>query len=123
MRESESIPQSNVENQKIKSIESPTRVAPNRPNSSQRTGEAAQKWKPTPLDKKNKKSHSFRPKNYVSAAGIEVFSSVSHTLFNLADTIEKGASYYLLNDSYSSLMQLMSTNEWRKTTIELSVIF
>ncbi|KAK8670148.1 hypothetical protein V6N13_104909 [Hibiscus sabdariffa] len=61
--------------------------------------------------------------NYVSAAGIEVFSSVSHTLFNLADTIEKGASYYLLNDSYSSLMQLMSTNEWRKTTIELSVIF
>ena len=84
--------------------------------------------------------------NYASSAGIEVFSPVSHTLFNPADIIEKVSEKFGINRVWNfcckgcyllaskdaivftnwlllSWMQLMSTKEWGKATTELSILF
>ncbi|KAI8529492.1 hypothetical protein RHMOL_Rhmol12G0228600 [Rhododendron molle] len=53
----------------------------------------------------------IKVKNYASAAGIEVFSPVSHTLFNPADIIQKFPS--LSDDMYGSFDETSEKNSGR----------
>ncbi|XP_039053802.1 (6-4)DNA photolyase isoform X3 [Hibiscus syriacus] len=61
-------------------------------------------------------------KNYASAAGIEVFSPVSHTLFNPADIIEKNGGRPPL--TYQSFLKLAGEPLWASSplSVELSSI-
>ncbi|KAK6284633.1 hypothetical protein POUND7_003585 [Theobroma cacao] len=61
-------------------------------------------------------------KNYASLAGIEVFSPVSHTLFNPADIIEKNGGRPPL--SYQSFLKLAGEPSWASSPllVELSSV-
>lgn len=83
-------------------------------------------------------SSLFLWQNYAAVAGIEVFSPVSHTLFNPADIIKKvnigmlscKMSFtilmrffcYLLNFMLSCPCVKCCTKEWGKTAFKLSII-
>ncbi|GMI86119.1 UV REPAIR DEFECTIVE 3 [Hibiscus trionum] len=61
-------------------------------------------------------------KNYASAAGIEVFSPVSHTLFNPADIIEKNGGRPPL--TYQAFLKLAGEPSWASSplSVELSSV-
>ncbi|KAL3824315.1 hypothetical protein ACJIZ3_020344 [Penstemon smallii] len=54
-------------------------------------------------------------KNYTSAAGIEIFSPVSHTLFNPADIIQKNGGRPPL--SYQSFVKLAGEPSWASSPV------
>ncbi|XVF74688.1 hypothetical protein PTKIN_Ptkin13bG0131800 [Pterospermum kingtungense] len=58
-------------------------------------------------------------KNYASSAGIEVFSPVSHTLFNPADIIEKNAGKPPLN--YQSFLKLAGEPSWASAPLSIDL--
>ncbi|GFZ11829.1 DNA photolyase family protein [Actinidia rufa] len=57
----------------------------------------------------------IKVKNYASAAGIEVFSPVSHTLFNPADIIQKNDGRPPL--SYQSFLKLAGQPSWASSPL------
>ncbi|XP_022714865.1 (6-4)DNA photolyase isoform X3 [Durio zibethinus] len=60
-----------------------------------------------------------RVKNYASTAGIEVFSPVSHTLFNPADIIEKNGGRPPLN--YQSFLKLAGEPPWASSPLSVDL--
>ncbi|KAG8379869.1 hypothetical protein BUALT_Bualt07G0134200 [Buddleja alternifolia] len=60
-----------------------------------------------------------RVKNYATAAGIEIFSPVSHTLFNPADIIQKNGGRPPL--SYQSFVKLAGEPSWAASTISTEI--
>ncbi|CAK9310424.1 unnamed protein product [Citrullus colocynthis] len=61
----------------------------------------------------------IRVQNHASAAGIEVFSPVSHTLFNPADIIQKNGGSPPL--SYQSFLKLAGEPSWACTPLSTTV--
>ncbi|KAK2974362.1 hypothetical protein RJ640_021218 [Escallonia rubra] len=57
----------------------------------------------------------YKVKNYASLAGIEVFSPVSHTLFNPADIIQKNGGRPPL--SYQSFLKLAGKPSWASSPL------
>ncbi|GAV65980.1 DNA_photolyase domain-containing protein/FAD_binding_7 domain-containing protein [Cephalotus follicularis] len=60
----------------------------------------------------------IKVKNYASAAGIEVFSAVSHTLFNPSDIIQKNGGKPPL--SYQSFLKLAGEPTWASSTLSIA---
>ncbi|KAL6972835.1 (6-4)DNA photolyase [Sarracenia purpurea var. burkii] len=61
----------------------------------------------------------IKVKNYASAVGIEVFSPVSHTLFNPSDIIQKNGGRPPL--SYQSFMKLAGQPSWASSRLSTSI--
>ncbi|KAI8019928.1 (6-4)DNA photolyase [Camellia lanceoleosa] len=61
----------------------------------------------------------IKVKNYASAAGIEVFSPVSHTLFNPADIIQKNGGRPPL--TYQSFMKLAGQPSWASSPLSTNI--
>ncbi|KAL5823131.1 hypothetical protein ACOSQ4_021031 [Xanthoceras sorbifolium] len=61
----------------------------------------------------------MKVKNYASSAGIEVFSPVSHTLFNPADIIQKNGGKPPLN--YQSFLKLAGQPSWASSPLSVSL--
>ncbi|OMO54266.1 Cytochrome c oxidase, subunit Vb [Corchorus capsularis] len=62
---------------------------------------------------------SNKVKDYASSAGIEVFSPVSHTLFNPADIIEKNGGKPPL--SYQSFLKLAGEPSWASSPLSIDL--
>ncbi|KAK4479646.1 hypothetical protein RD792_015173 [Penstemon davidsonii] len=63
----------------------------------------------------------IKVKNYTSAAGIEIFSPVSHTLFNPADIIQKNGGRPPL--SYQSFVKLAGEPSWASSPVSNAPIW
>ncbi|KAL7191392.1 hypothetical protein ACSBR2_023462 [Camellia fascicularis] len=61
----------------------------------------------------------IKVKNYASAAGIEVFSPVSHTLFNPADIIQKNGGRPPL--TYQSFVKLAGQPSWASSPLSTNI--
>ncbi|KAH7565099.1 hypothetical protein JRO89_XS09G0131900 [Xanthoceras sorbifolium] len=71
------------------------------------------------LDMKVKFVFDSIQQNYASSAGIEVFSPVSHTLFNPADIIQKNGGKPPLN--YQSFLKLAGQPSWASSPLSVSL--
>ncbi|XP_058192366.1 (6-4)DNA photolyase [Rhododendron vialii] len=61
----------------------------------------------------------IKVKNYASAAGIEVFSPVSHTLFNPADIIQKNSGRP--PSSYQSFLKIAGQPPWASSPLSTTI--